>query len=153
MSWLVPRDFFEPFREIDRMMERMNSWLLQPDREWQPESFTLALNVREDENDIIVETAIPGVSEEDIDVKVVGDMLTISAESQREQEREGDGWYVRELRFGKFERSIRLPTEVKADKAEAELENGILTIRLPKAKPGPLHRIAVKAKKLLASKN
>jgi HSP20 family protein len=80
-----------------------------------------------------------------------GNVLTISAESKAEHQTEQTNWHIRELRYGKFARSIMLPEEVVFDEAEAVLENGILTVKLPKQKSNPIQRIVVKAKNLLKS--
>lgn len=151
---LIPYRENDPFREMTRMFDSMREWMdrafLTP---WQVPSgpASLAVDLTEDEKNVIVKTAIPGVREEDIDVNVQGDTLTISAESRNEREEQREGWHLRELRYGKFARTVRLPAEVDANKAEAALENGILTITLPKSRPSPVHKIAVKASKLLKS--
>lgn len=155
MSQLIPFREDDPFREMMRMMDAMRNWMerafFAPLTTWPTlaEVGTLAVNVREDENNVVVETAIPGVSEDDIDINVQGDTLTITAEAKAGREESREGWHLRELRYGKCSRAVRLPAEVNAEKATAELSNGILTITLPKAKPSPVHKIAVKAGKLL----
>ncbi len=113
---------------------------------------TLALNVRDDEKNIVVEAAVPGVKENDLDVRVSGNRLTISAEVKQEESRKGDGIIVEERHYGQFQRSFTLPTEVNPDKVTAELSNGILTITLPKTQASSVRKIAVKGHKLLPSK-
>lgn len=151
---LVPYRENDPFREIDRMFSElrglMNQSLLERPAWQSPDAYRLALDVTEDDKHIMVTAAIPGVSEDDIDISVTNNVLTISAETESRHEDEGTGWHVREMRYGKFARSVTLPAEVNLDDADAEIENGILTIKLPKEQPGPVQKIAVKAKKLLA---
>jgi HSP20 family protein len=65
---------------------------------------------------------------------------------KQNQEMKEKSWHIREQRFGSFERSIALPTDVVADKAKADFENGILTITLPKAEEVKPKMITVKAK-------
>ena len=79
-------------------------------------------------------------------INVTGDVLTLKGEARQEEERKESSWHIREQRFGSFERSIVLPTDVKSDQAEAEFENGILTITLPKAEEVKPKTITVKAK-------
>ncbi len=67
-------------------------------------------------------------------------------EVKQEEEQKEKAWHIREQRWGSFERSIVLPTDVKSDKAEADFENGILTITLPKAEEVKPKTITVKAK-------
>ncbi len=148
---LVPYREYDPFQE---MIENMRSIVSQNSAlspGW-PDVHQLALDVTEDEENVVVKTSIPGVSEDDIDISVSDNVLTISAETEDKREEEETGWHMRELRYGKFSRSVQLPVEIKIDKANAEIENGILTITLPKTEPGPIKKIAVKAKKLLAGK-
>jgi len=78
---------------------------------------------------------------------VLGDTLRIRAErrEQREEKSEEQRWILREQRFGSFERMINLPTAVKADQANAEFADGILTITLPKAEHARERKIPVRA--------
>lgn len=150
---LVPYRDYDPFREMDRMLGQMQSLIERPFG-WTPPRTGWnmpAINLSEDELDLVVEAQVPGLSEDQIDVRVEGDRLTISGEYEDKHEEQADNriWHVIEQSYGRFERSIRLPAEVKADKADASLDNGVLTIRLPKAEVSQAKKIAVKAKKLL----
>jgi len=107
---------------------------------------TLAVDMYETSEDVVVRTALPGVDPEDIDVSVVGDTLTIKGESQTEEEQKGANYIRRERRYGSFSRSLSLPTNVVADKAVADFSKGILTLRLPKAEEVKPKRIEIKAK-------
>jgi len=110
----------------------------------------LPIDMTSDENNIVVRTSVPGFSEDDVHVDVQGNVLTITAESKSERQDQQANWHIREMRYGKFARSVLLPEAVKVDKADASLENGILTVKLPKQKPSPVSKIAVKARKLLS---
>ncbi|NPV65780.1 MAG: Hsp20/alpha crystallin family protein [Anaerolineae bacterium] len=147
---LMRYDRFNPFREMRRMMDLVERelWPFEDEAAVNP----LALDVSSDDKHVIVRTAIPGVKQEDINIEVRDDILTISAESRAEYDEQKENWHRRELRYGKFSRAVRLPEDVNFEKAEAELENGILTIKLPKTEPSPVKKIAVKAKKLLEAK-
>lgn len=93
----------------------------------------LAVDVYQDEDAIIVKSTIAGVCPQDIDVSLNNDLLTIKGvRTMNEEVDEGDFFY-RECYWGGFSRSIILPVDVLANQVEAKLENGILTIRLPKA--------------------
>ena len=111
----------------------------------------LNLNVAEDDDEIIITTNLPGVDEEDIDISARNNRLTISAEFKDEFEDSDEemSWHARELRYGRFDRTVQLPTEVDLDGSDADLEKGVLTITLPKTEPGALHKIAIRAKQLL----
>ncbi len=95
----------------------------------------LAVDLRETPDAFVVTASVPGVGPEDVNITVLGDILRISGERRedREQQGEGERWIVRERRFGAFERTIALPTSVKADDATADFKDGVLTITLPKA--------------------
>jgi HSP20 family protein len=144
--------------EIDGMMDRMHTMrntALAPidgDAPRLRNTHVLAVDVASDENHVIVRAPLPGFKEDEVDVSVNGNLLTISAETKTEHEDKQDNWHIRELRYGKFARSIVLPVEVVANEADAELENGILTVRLRKKEPNPIRKIVVKAKQLLTGK-
>jgi HSP20 family protein len=84
-------------------------------------------------NDLIIEAELPGVSKEDVNVTVTGKTLTISGERKKEEKVEKENYYRMEAAYGKFERSISLPVEVKPDTIEASYKNGILTVTVPGA--------------------
>ena len=139
------------FADFDRMFEELNRLVPTNGDAWFTEDRAFSLDVKEEDNEIFVKAAVPGVKEEDINVKVQGDVLTIEAESRDEFEEQDEdkGWHRKELRYGKFQRSVRLPSEVKIDEADASLEDGMLTIHLPKAKGSTVKQIEVKPKKLI----
>ncbi|MBO9310048.1 MAG: Hsp20/alpha crystallin family protein [Chloroflexi bacterium] len=153
---LIRRDF-NPFEEMERMMERMRSMMnaLMPiswDMPRPSDVSPLAVDMTSDENSVTIRTALPGFKQDEIDISVQGNLLTISAESKAEREEKQANWHIREMRYGKFARTVSLPEDVMTDKAEATLEDGILTIKLPKQKPSPVHKIAVTVKNLLGGK-
>lgn len=154
MSSLIPYQDDDPLREMDRMFENMRNFVrMGPAGNWytQPGFTQLPLNVRQEENNLIIEAALPGISEEDLNINVTGDVLTIAAERQQESESERRSWHIREFQYGRAARSVRLPQEVNADGAEAELKDGILKIRFPIEHPGR-HKIEIKPKKTLEGK-
>jgi HSP20 family protein len=106
----------------------------------------LALDVRESDDDLTVKASIPGVKPKDIDISVTGDSLTIKGETHEETEEKEGNYHMRERRFGAFRRTITLPAPVKADEAEAEFKDGVLTLTLPKVEEVKPKSIKVKAK-------
>lgn len=154
MSNLIPYRDDDPLREMERMMETMRDFVrLGPAGNWytQPSFTQLPVNVREEDNNLIVEASLPGISEDDVSINITGDVLTISAERQQESKKEGESWHIREFQYGRAARSIRLPQEVNAEHAEAELKDGILSIRIPVERPSR-HKIEIKAKKAIEGK-
>jgi HSP20 family protein len=105
---------------------------------------TLAIDMYETDNDVVVKTAVPGVKPEDIDISVQGDVLTIRGETKQEQEGNEGDYHRRERWYGAFTRTVQLPTNVKTDKADAQYDNGILTLRLPKAEESKPRKITIK---------
>jgi len=95
--------------------------------------FNPRLNVTETENEIEATVELPGLSEEDIDLTLTRDGLTIQGEKKEEKEEEGMNYYRRERAYGYFKRTIPLPPDgVDRDKVEANFEKGVLTITMPK---------------------
>ena len=92
----------------------------------------LGVDIYETGTEYIVKAAIPGVEPSDVDISVEDDVLTIKGESKKEQGEAGDNWIRRELSFGSFQRSLRLPPTIEAEKAQATFENGVLKLTLPK---------------------
>jgi HSP20 family protein len=92
-----------------------------------------AMDVYEDQDAIVVETELPGMKKEEIEVKLSGDLLTISGKHQREEKVERKNYLRVERSASAVSRSIRLPVDVQADKMTAHLKDGVLEIRAPKA--------------------
>ena len=98
------------------------------------------------DEEVIVKASIPGVKPEDINISVTNDVLTIRGEMKEEKEIEESKYQIRERRIGSFSRSMALPSQVKSEKAQAEFENGVLTLTLPKSEEVKPKMITVKAK-------
>jgi HSP20 family protein len=105
-----------------------------------------AVDMYQTDDEVVVRAALPGFKADEVQINVTGDVLTLRGETKHEEEKKDKAWHIREHRWGSFERSIALPTEVTADKAVADFENGILTITLPKAEEVKPKTISVKAK-------
>lgn len=104
----------------------------------------LTIDVYQTENDVVIKSTIAGVKPEDLDVAINNDMITIKGERKNEEVVENENYYYQECYWGSFSRSVVLPVDVIADKAEASLKNGILTIRLPKADTTKAKKIQVR---------
>ena len=91
------------------------------------------MNVSETENEIRISAELPGVKEDDIDVSLNDDLLTIRGEKRFERKDEKENFHFVERSFGTFQRSIRLPFAVNPDQVQASFENGVLTVTLPKS--------------------
>jgi HSP20 family protein len=93
--------------------------------------------------EVMVKAEIPGIEREDLDVSVVDRTLTIKGSSRREETEEKDDFFRREIRAGKFSRSVLLPADVNAAKAKAKFKDGVLELRLPKVRASKRHKIAM----------
>jgi HSP20 family protein len=134
---------WEPFNEImnemmslreamNRLLEdsftRPGAWLLPSGSG----AMGIPIDVIETNDEVIIKASVPGVRWEDLDVSVTGEMLTIKGKTKAEEKVEQGSYIRQERRYGRFERSIALPTTVMADKADARFEQGVLTLTLPK---------------------
>ncbi len=91
-----------------------------------------AVDIYETENEVVLTAEIPGVDEKDIEIKVEDNNLTIRGERKFEKETKEENYHRIERAYGSFFRSFALPTYVDQDRIEAEHENGVLKIRMPK---------------------
>ncbi|MDP1845893.1 MAG: Hsp20/alpha crystallin family protein [Candidatus Moranbacteria bacterium] len=117
----------------------------EQDENWAGDSEgQLTIDVYQTENDIVIKSTIAGVKPEDLDVSINNDMVTIRGDRKNEEKVEGENYYYQECYWGTFSRSVILPVEVLADKIEASMKNGILTVRLPKADTTKTKKIQVR---------
>lgn len=100
---------------------------------------------------IVVKASLPGVKPEDIDISVTGDVLTLKGESKEDQETKAENYYRRERRHGVYMRQFTLPGEVDAEHADAAFEDGVLTLRLPKAESVKPKTIKVNGARAIAA--
>jgi HSP20 family protein len=112
----------------------------------EPSEMYPALNIWEDPQHVYVESELPGIALEKVDISVANDQLTLRGERQTE-EKEGLACHRRERDMGDFVRMVRLPSPVDADHAEASLKNGVLSIMLPKSERARPRRIDIKTPK------
>lgn len=104
----------------------------------------LTIDVYQTENDIVIKSTIAGVKPEDLDVSINNDMITIRGERKNEEQVQEENYYYQECYWGSFSRSVILPVDVIAEKIEASMKNGILTVRLPKADANKTKKIQVR---------
>ena len=108
----------------------------------------LPLDVYATQDEAVVIAAVPGMNPRDLEVTIDQNVVTLSGSVPTAAESEqgkGATWYLHELWHGQFRRSVTLPFEVEAGRAEATFENGIVRITLPKAERAKPHKIAIRA--------
>ena len=93
---------------------------------------TLAVDVSEDDKSILVRASLPGFKKEEVSVEVHDGVLSINAQHVEEKEETGERFYRRERRVGSLARRLALPSTVQETNTQAELKDGVLTLRLPK---------------------
>jgi HSP20 family protein len=107
-------------------------------------SRTMPLEIYETPDAIVVKALLPGVSPADLEVTSQEGVLTLRAKTESPQASDNWTWYLREIGYGEFSRSVRLPTEIDADQSEAHFENGVLSLTLPKVAKAEPRRIEIK---------
>jgi HSP20 family protein len=140
---------WEPAREMMTLREAMDH--LFDDAFTRPLSLrdgwsAPAIDMYQTDDEIVVKAALPGIKADEVQINITGEVLTLKGEVRQQEEQKEKAWHMREQRWGSFERSVVLPTDVVSDKARAEFENGILTITLPKADEVKPKVINIKAK-------
>ena len=98
------------------------------------------------DDEYVITASTPGLKAEDLSVEVLGDTVTVSGEIFAPAPDEKAKYVLQERRYGKFARTLTLPVELDSAKAEAVIENGLLTLRVPKAEAARPKMIKVKAK-------
>ena len=106
-----------------------------------------SMDVCEDEGAYLVSLDVPGLDEDDFEIKIMGNQLEISGDRKWEEEKKGKEYHRIESQYGAFERSVTMPegARLDPDAIEATYKKGILTIRVPKVEPTPAKKIKVKA--------
>jgi HSP20 family protein len=102
-----------------------------------------AAEMAESDGEVTVKLQVPGVDKDQVSISVADDLLTVRGEVRKEKEEKKKNFYRQEIRYGSFERVLKLPTEVEGERATAELKNGLLTITLPKSKQPKAHQVKV----------
>jgi HSP20 family protein len=115
---------------MDRLFEE--SFVNPRTWSWGEHQF-VALDVYATEDDLIVEANLPGVRPEEVDITVEGNTLTIAGETRPSRKEDEGSTLIAEIRRGAFSRTLTLPAGLEPDKATATFEDGVLTLRIPKA--------------------
>jgi len=140
MRWRPGRELAAIRDEMNRLFDDFFSGFPFPERrrglmegEWAP-----TVDVAETDENIVVTAELPGVKQNDVEISVINDVLTLKGEKKEEKEIKKENYHRIERSYGSFQRSITLPTGVQADKAKATYKDGVLTVTIPKveeAKP------------------
>jgi HSP20 family protein len=142
---IMRRDPFEaPVSTMNRLMNQLwNDSFVQNGGVGAMEEAALPLDVIEENNSIVVRASVPGFNPDEVDVQIHNGVLTIRAEHSEEKEEKGERYLRRERRWGSLVRSVALPSTVEDDRCEAELKDGVLSLRIPKSEKALPRKIKV----------
>ncbi len=144
---------WDPFRDLLSLQERMNKLfeesLLQTGKERQEISiagWSPSVDVMESDEEIILKAELPGIELKDVEVLINDNILTLRGERKFEKEEKKENYHRIERSYGAFQRSFTLPATVEQDKVKAKMKDGILEVRLPKAKEAKSKKIEIEVK-------
>jgi len=135
-----------PWEEMERLQREINQLFDTPfSRRFSASGFP-QINIWSNEDGAVLTAEVPGIDIKDIEISVLGQNLTLRGERKLDEVDNDKVRYHRQERsFGSFVRTIELPFLVDADKVEARLDKGVLTIKLPRTETDRPHKISVKA--------
>jgi HSP20 family protein len=140
MSSIIRWDPFEEVGTLRRAVDRLFDDVLLGERAprtsrnglpaaaWEP-----AVEMYETGDEVVVRAEMANVDPSNVDVTVTGDTITIKGTMRREEEKKDRSYYRRELRYGSYIRTLRLPAEVKGGDAKATYKDGVLEVKIPKS--------------------
>lgn len=125
---------WEPFRELSSLQTEMGRWMngLLEGNGRTTQNWVPALDVWETPSEVVYAFDLPGIPEDAITIEVKDETLTVSAEREKTQETDENGFYRFERRYGTFARAVGLPQGIDQDHIAARYENGVLEVRVPK---------------------
>jgi HSP20 family protein len=137
-----PEHRLDPFRMMDALLRwdpfRSDWGGMRPSLDFVPH-----FDVKETKDAYVINADLPGVKDEELDVSLSGNLLTISGKREEEHREEGDSYYAMERSLGSFARSFTMPDGVDAENVTADLKQGVLTLRIPKKPEAQPKRIAI----------
>jgi len=133
---------WDPFRMMESLLRfDPYSELAQPRRS--EATFLPRFDVKETKDGFLFKADLPGLKEEDAEISVTGNRLTISGKRDVEEQKEGENHYLIERTFGTFSRSFTLPDSADTDKIKASMKDGVLTLNIPKRTESQPRRISI----------
>lgn len=131
VSWQALTEIERMRHQFDRMFGDLAGFDSSPETRVKP-----VIELSSSEDNLTLRAEIPGINPENLDIGVSSDGVVIKGERRYENADQENDWYHSEFSYGRFERSIRFPEPVQNDKAQADYQNGILTLTLPKLEDG-----------------
>ena len=127
---------WQPFQEMETLrhqMDKMFDEIAGLNREMTTKTWSPAVELEDTNDNLILRAEVPGLEGKDLDIQVAREAVSIAGETRYENKSEERGYLRSEFRYGKFQRTIPLPTAIKNDQVKAEFKNGILILTMPKA--------------------
>jgi HSP20 family protein len=131
---------------MDQMLEESFNRLLGETMDPAAASLSVPVDMYEKNGDFVIRTDLPGLKAEDIDISIEDDALTIKGEFENEEDEERENVHFQEIRYGKFQRTVKLPGIVDPDQVEATFKDGVLRLTMPKIEESKPKQISVKAR-------
>ena len=144
VRWNPEKSIFSLRSDMDRLFD--NFFADRPDQLQSYSDITPTVDVEETDQEFLITAEIPGIKKDDIKITFENNYLTISGEKKVKKERKDENFHHMERRYGKFSRTLGIPAGVMLDKIEAEYEQGVLHIKIPKAEEAKPKQIEVKVK-------
>ena len=135
-SPFVSMERWDPFRNVSDIQEvnrLLDSFLGRPTPTTHVRSWAPAFDMHETKDDFVLKFELPGVRDKDVSLSITEDLLTVKGERAFAGDSEGENARHIERVYGKFERSVRLPMPVQAERVKATYRDGVLEVKLPKA--------------------
>ena len=129
---------WDPFRDMVTLREKMNRLFEDvftgrgEDKELAASTWAPAVDIYETENELIMTAEVPGIEEKDIEIKIEDNTLSLRGERKFEKETKEENYHRIERSYGSFYRAFTLPNSIDPDRIQAEHENGVLKISMPK---------------------
>lgn len=142
---------YYPLRELRGMQEQMNrlldlAWNREPGEELQEGVWQPLVDIFENDEAVVIKAELPGVDQDDIEVKIEGTTLTLRGERKQDSEVRKENYHRIERYYGPFQRSFLLPQTIDQEKVQAACDKGVLTIILPKKELIKPKQVTVKVK-------
>ncbi len=141
---MVPAHW-DPVRALRRREDAFEEFLRELFARGEAHVITPSADIAESDRDVTVRLAIPGADQEQVRISLDNSVLEVHGETRDGRDEDKRHYYRQEIRYGAFRRTIPLPAEVQVEEAKASLENGILTITIPKSKAAKGHKIKIAA--------
>jgi HSP20 family protein len=139
-----PMSLFERrFGDMDRLLDRLGARAFWRNPELFADGDVLALDVREEDGQVVVETSLPGFQKDEIEVELGDGVLSIRGERKHEEERKEASYYFRERSQGAVARRVEIPGITAGAEVDASLKNGVLTLKIPMAEESKPKRVEI----------